>query len=352
MGTVQSWLIGKGLALAESSVKSLLDIEDSQAILSNQIDRALQKIDRLLGAPYEAARLHARAGEREKAIDHLKDAIARQPLHLPARLFHIKLLSQEKRYEEALDNYWDLMRAFSYREDLFPPLLYQAFLDKVTRSPVRPGGAPLQIRRWASDSTARSVWCSPTAVAVEWASHYEMWFLKWDEIAVTACNWDGKVLFDSASSSRISLAMLTSEYAVYQDGDQTFRILGMLDGKELAESPLDEETFRALFSPPGRDLASLQLYRLSHFGPEQLASGQAAFSDVALRSGTYTEQEEQEVPVYCGDTDPIFTRETVTTWWGTVECEPRAVPTLDSAAERACPTPKPELVEIGWKGMD
>lgn len=322
MDPISSWLISKGIALAESSVMSLLEFQDPENINSKQLDSALQRLDRLLGAPYESARLHLLGGETEKALDHLKDAIANQPLHLPARLLHIKLLLLEKRYVEALQNYWELLNAFSYREDLVPPFLYQAFLDQVARTPVRPGKAPVLQIREAGDGNASdckpSVWCSPAAIGIEWPVTPP------DQTMVTLDDWNGKRLLTSSPDKDALLEMLTSEYAVYREGDKTFRVFSLTERKELAESSLDESTFRALFLPPDRELQSTQLYRLTHFGPNQISSGRACFSNVILQAAAFEKQEEEYESgsdLYLGEgwsVLPYFT--TVTVKWRTVEC--------------------------------
>lgn len=347
MIALESLLSGKVLPLVESILKAALENESPQSLLLPKMDKALQKLDRLLVAPYGVALRDVEKGNVSKAIDELETAIVQQPLLLPAHLLNIQLLCRQGRFDIALHRIQDLLNAFSYREDLVPAPIYQAFLDSILHAPVRPGtSAPLQLRFRNDGYRARSVWCSPSAVAVEWFEHRQGVFHEWDEIAISLYTWDGTEILQTCPDKHHSLEMLTAEYAVYRDEKQKLLLIDLRSGKELPESPLDEEVFQAFFQPSGRDLASTQLYPLAHFGSKQLDAGKAAFSDVELRLGTYSE--------WCDKTDLMDVGDFLMPYstsrlheGGTVECSPR--PT--DAPKPLSPEGVPETVEVGWQGM-
>lgn len=359
MDPIESWLLKKGIALAKSSVMSLLEVKDAQTVMSEKIDGALLRLDRLLDAPYEAARLHLLGRDVDSAIDHLKDAIARRPLNLAARLLHIRLLCLEEKYEEALENYWELMKAFSYREDLVPSFLYQAFIEEVDHTPVRPEKSELLRLRegcgTAADCAPRSVWCSPGAIGIEWLWPSEsLFFGRTEKISITLHDWRGKLLLRAVPDSRTAIEMLTSEYVVYRDDDGKLRVFSLLEEKEVAESPLGEATFRALFLPADRELSSTRLYQRTHIGKEELAAGRFRFSNIVSRLGSCVTEEERYDPGLCMDgfSEPSSTYSVPVTW-NTVDCirQPlQRMPSLVRAAEStSVGNHKSDIVEWGIK---
>jgi hypothetical protein len=348
MMTLESVLSGNVLPIADSILEAALKVDDPQSLLLPKMDKALERLDRLLGAPYGVALQDIEEGNFEKALDELKRVVVQQPLHLPARLLQIQLLRQQHRFDIALHRINDLLEAFSYREDLVPVPIYQAFLDKTLSTPIRPGAsAPLQFRFTSDGYCMRAVWCSPTVVAIEWFEHREGWFNDWDDLAISFYSWDGTEILRTPPNKHHSLEMLTLRYAGYRNEDEKLVVIDLRTGKELPESPLDEETFRAIFLPSDRALASTKLYSLAHFGPAELDAGKAVFCDVVLRLGTYSEWRDESDFIDVGDF--LMPYETSRLHeGGTVECSPRPIET----SKRYAPKNVPETVEAGWQGMD
>jgi hypothetical protein len=337
---LQALLSGQILPIAESMLNAVLAVEDPQSLLVPKMDKALEEIDRLLGAPYGAALQDVEEGNLDKALDRLKMATVQQPLHLPARLLQIQLLCLQRRFNIALLRINDLLEAFSYREDLVPASIYQAFLDKVLHTPVWSGtAAPLRLRFGSDGYHVQSIWCSPSVVAVEWFEHLKG--VSHDDIAISVYGWDGKEILQTCPDERHSLKMLTLRYAVYQDKEGKLLVIDPRNGKELPESPLAEETFRAIFLPADRALASTQLYPFTHFGPSQLATGKAAFSDVALRLGAYSEWRDETDLMDVGDFMMPYSTSCVHEG-GTVECSPR----LGDTPKHIPPQVVPKTVKI------
>jgi hypothetical protein len=118
--------------------------------------------------------------------------------------------------------------------------------------------------------------------------------------------------------------MVTGKYVVYRKGEEAFRIFDLAAGRELAESPLSESLFRALFLPGDRDIASTDLYHLAFSCRERLAAGEAGFSNVAFRTGTYEEVAESAANWFGLEAvEPTGTFHT----GGTIEGVPRPLPT-------------------------
>ena len=320
MAPIESWITGKTLQIAESSLLAALQPEDPQAILLPKMDRAL---DRLLSAPYADALLALDRGDFDKGLDNLETAIVQQPLHVPARLLYIQLLCRERRFDVALRRIQDLLEAFSYREDLMPVLIYDAFLESVLNTSVQPQASlPLQLRFRADGHRARSIWCSTPAIAVEWLEHCQGLFSEWDDIAVGIYSWSGAEILETHADKHHRLEMLTARYAAYRDENEELVVIDLTTKRQ--ETTLDDETFRAIFLPSGRDLASTRLYPLTHFGQKQLEAGSAAFGNVALRPGTYSESRDESALMDVGDFLMPYTT-TELHEGGTVECTPTAL---------------------------
>lgn len=347
MAPIESWITKKALQIAESTLLAALQPEDPQAILLPKMDRAL---DRLLSAPYADARLALERGDFDKALDNLETATVQQPLHVPARLLYIQLLCRERRFDVALRRIQDLLEAFSYREDLVPAPIYDAFLESVLHTPVRPqASAPLQLRFRGDGYRARSIWCSTSAIAVEWFEHRQGLLSEWDDVAVGIYSWGGTEILEIHADKHHRLEMLTTRYAVYRDENERLVVMDLLTKSQ--ESTLDDETFKAIFLPAGRALASTQLYPLAHFGRNQLDADSAVFSDVALRLGTYSESRDEEALMDVGDFLMPYTTTNIHDG-GTVECTPRPLPRMPEGPRSVVPEAVPETVEVGWQGMD
>jgi Tfp pilus assembly protein PilF len=72
----------------------------------------ISQLEKLLGTPRDGALLryslgleHARAGNRERAIEYLRDAVARDPLYSAAWKLLGKTLTESQQTAEALDAY-------------------------------------------------------------------------------------------------------------------------------------------------------------------------------------------------------------------------------------------------------
>lgn len=84
----------------------------------------ISQLEKLLGTPRDGALLryslgleHAKAGNRERAIEYLRDAVARDPLYSAAWKLLGKTLTESQKTEEALAAYQQGITAAKQKGD-------------------------------------------------------------------------------------------------------------------------------------------------------------------------------------------------------------------------------------------
>lgn len=332
MGVLESWFFAKGVKLTESYIhdlaKELLEVSDSDSALQRSVDNINSKLDRLLNAPYEVALRHLREGSVEKSMDYLKIAMAQTPLNIPARLLHIKLLCRLKKFDLALDELWEFARSFSYRIDLIPPVIHEAYCQwlgsmqqiasKQRSISFRYGG-----RMEHRDYFVEEIWCSEVGLAIKWKRNHKFLFWKdaYSTTRVNAFAWDGTPLFD-VSKGGPYIQMITGEYAIIGASRYPYCVFEMRNGTEVEFSFPKGADVGELFAPSGIDVCDMPLYRMSRFDRKALESGRCYFGNASFSSAIRVETEEDYFPTHLRGPDGGIIH--VPYSIGVVECKRRS----------------------------
>lgn len=268
---LERWILSKGLDLVESQIMSALEDETELKRLEKQALKISTKLDKSIRDPIVDGFLHFKGGEFEKANDAFIRSLDIDPLNVSAKLMIVLALIKLKKYEKALDTYWELFYDFSYRIDLIPESLYKAFTKQMQTLQIK-NNNPLRIKYGSglscSDFYAFDFWCSTNGFVIGWNRRRRSFFADYKELGFNAFSWNGEFLLQSKKCSNrwvshiSEIAMVTQTYFVLRNDDKYY-CFSFEDGT-LVQS-MNEDKFTSIFLPANRNIQSIELYKFSRF---------------------------------------------------------------------------------------
>jgi hypothetical protein len=295
LGVISSWAAGKGISLAEHSLKSWLEIPSEGTLLMNEVDDISSKLDSLIRSPFEQALLYLREGNISKCHEKLIEAMGHNELDLPARLLYIKILLLRKRYILALDQYWDLLERFGPRSDnLVPPALSTAYGEKILECKLT--STPPSWRALSIGYAPAEAFCSSSGIVVTWEEMEEpQWWQRAFAVPlnsifgqtsrIEAYTWGGKqILSNHPKRGRPSIKAVTTRYATWSlpNTDAAECVVYRLSDGVQMPGKLDAAKAKALFALPDWYVARARV----HWDIQRVANT-SRFSNAKLQSARW-----------------------------------------------------------------
>lgn len=146
--------------------------------VSDNIDAINSRLDSLINAAYREALLYEREGNFDKYRECIVQATAVDQLNILAQLAYIKILANEKKYTNVVEQYWDIMNKFGVLDEIVPRELIDAY-TKANFNNIEKKDFSIEIDPTDTDGKfdVAEIWASRNIFVVKWIRPKTAWFL-------------------------------------------------------------------------------------------------------------------------------------------------------------------------------
>jgi|GEM_PF-5759800 len=250
MGVISNWAGSRGLSLSEEFFSSLMGLRSFEAIVLEKLDLIDQKLDILIEAPFQQARMHLLEGNLDRCKDKLIEAISLNELDLPAITLYALLLYQSGKIPLSLEYFEQIIRKFGPHGSLLSNRVIEIYSEYVNE------GKPLQAIASFNLQLESWIWypleihCTLSSIIIKWQP---MQGYSWEGAGmgghhrkprITIHNWQGGLVLDFETYSRVlpEILSVTEEYVVITIDTglffrkQEIKIFRTKDGSEVLTS--------------------------------------------------------------------------------------------------------------------